>query len=447
MSISLSKSLSTKDQVNSTLWSAGIINDTVIFQSEKTTYLYKYKKLLNVQHFNAILHTVNVNKNGAYLRIWGEGLYKLMAGKFQLLPATKNIFSQNRIDEQYALGDGDNLMISRNNGVWYLRKDGSIQKAKADDIDEFIIKNESYQGGEKLKNNIIPISTTKGGLLFIDEKLNIKSVLNSTNGLEFDYITSFIQDRVGDVWGTSDNIFRVSFDTSITYFSTINNLHGPINFITRIDGKLYVRTSKDLYDFVPKNKLEGHSSFVNNNINESGDEILKFDDQLITTNNYTIKSTKNRVTKILSPIYRSNGTIRSKLNPSILFSSNSAVGLLAHKYQNGRWSQIKLLNKDTIQCGNLIEIAPGIIILETRKGLYKYEYNIEGQGNYTKLDADKKFTTNGRLYTRVFNNQDYLFADSLNNFYKVDLLKNKVVYTGFSIDSFVNKYSSRLSMV
>ena len=437
--ISLSKSLPTKDQVNSTLWSAGIINDTVIFQSEKTTYLYKYKKLLNVQHFNAILHTVNVNKNGAYLRIWGEGLYKLMAGKFQLLPATKNIFSQNRIDEQYALGDGDNLMISRNNGVWYLRKDGSIQKAKADDIDEFIIKNESYQGGEKLKNNIIPISTTKGGLLFIDEKLNIKSVLNSTNGLEFDYITSFIQDRVGDVWGTSDNIFRVSFDTSITYFSTINNLHGPINFITRIDGKLYVRTSKDLYDFVPKNRLEGHSSFVNNNVNESGDEILKFDDQLITTNNYTIKSTKNRVTKILSPIYRSNGTIRSKLNPSILFSSNSAVGLLAHKYQNGRWSQIKLLNKDTIRCGNLIEIAPGIIILETRKGLYKYEYNIEGQGNYTKLDADKKFTTNGRLYTRVFNNQDYLFADSLNNFYKVDLLKNKVVYTGFSIDSFVNK--------
>ncbi len=41
---SLSISLPQKDQVNSTLWSAGIINDTVVFQSEKSVYLYKYKK-------------------------------------------------------------------------------------------------------------------------------------------------------------------------------------------------------------------------------------------------------------------------------------------------------------------------------------------------------------------------------------------------------------------
>ncbi len=52
---SLSISLPQKDQVNSTLWSAGVINDTVVFQSEKSVYLYKYKKLISVQNFNAIL--------------------------------------------------------------------------------------------------------------------------------------------------------------------------------------------------------------------------------------------------------------------------------------------------------------------------------------------------------------------------------------------------------
>jgi multidrug efflux pump subunit AcrB len=49
---SLSDKLPKKDQVNSTLWSAGIINDTVIFQSEKSVYLYKYKKPISLQHFN-----------------------------------------------------------------------------------------------------------------------------------------------------------------------------------------------------------------------------------------------------------------------------------------------------------------------------------------------------------------------------------------------------------
>jgi len=436
---SLSENLSQKDQVNSTLWGAGIINDTVIFQSEKSVYLYKYKKLIKVQHFSAILHTAKFNKNGAFLRIWGEGLFKMTGGEFKLIPSTKDVFAQNRIDEQYELDNGDNLLVSRNNGLWYLKKDGTLIKAKSDQLDKFVKENESYTGGKKLINNIISIVTLKGGLLFIDDQLQIRSILNTSNGLDFDYVTSTIQDRVGDVWATSDNIFKVSFDTSMTYFSTINKLHGSVNTIKRIDGKLYVRTSRDLYDFVPKKKLEDQSVFEENNVNELGDEILTFDDQVITTNNYTIKTTKNRITKLLSPIYRSNGTIRSKLNPSLILTANSAVGLLIHQYKNGQWKQVALSNKNTIPCFNLVEEVPGTLVLQTRNGLYKYEYNNEGQGKYTKLEMDTAFTTLKRLGIRTVNGNINLFTDSLNHFYKLDLINNKVLYTGFTIDSFVNK--------
>ena len=436
---SLSDKLPKKDQVNSTLWSAGVINDTVIFQSEKSVYLYKYKNFLKAQHFNSILHTAKINNGGAFLRIWDEGLFKLTDGEFKLIPSTKEVYAQNRIDEQYYLSNGDNLLISRTNGIWYLKKDGTLLKAKSDVLDKILITKESYTGGKTLRNGIIPLSTTKGGLLFIDEQLRLKSILNASNGLDFDYVTSTLQDRAGDVWGTSDNIFRVSFDTSLTYFSTINKLHGFVNSIQRIDGKLYVRTNKDMYDFVPKTNINEQSTFENNGINELGDDVLKFDDQIITTNNFTIKTTKNRVSKVLSPIYRSNNTIRSKLNPSIIFSSNSAVGLLAHQYKNGNWKQLVLDNKDTIRCINILEVVPGTIVLETRKGLYKYVYNAEGQGVYTKLSIDKSFTTLGRLNAKTFNGDIHLFADSLNHFYKLDLEKNKALYTGFTIDSFVNK--------
>ena len=435
---SLSDKLSKKDQVNSTLWSAGVINDTVIFQSEKSVYLYKYKKLLKVQHFNSILHTAKINKGGAFLRIWDEGLFKMTDGEFRLIPSTKEVYAQNRIDEQYYLSNGDNLLVSRTNGIWYLKKDGSLVKAKSDLLDDIVKTKESYTGGKKLKNGIIPISTTKGGLLFIDEQLRLKSILNTSNGLSYDYVTSTIQDRAGDVWATGDNIFRVSFDTSLTYFSTINNLNGFVNSINRINGKLYVRTNKDLYDFVPKTNINGQSTFEKNNINELGSDVLQFDDQVITTNNFTIKTTKNRVTKVVSPIYRTNGTIRSKLNPSIIFSSNSALGLLAHQYKNGNWKQIALTNKDTVKCNNLIEQVPGVILLETRKGIYKYTYNKEGQGSYTKLEIDTAFTTLKRVSIKTFNDNTNLFIDSTNHFYRADLVKNKLVYTGFTIDSFVN---------
>ena len=421
---SLSDKLSKKDQVNSTLWSAGVINDTVIFQSEKSVYLYKYKKLLKVQHFNSILHTAKINKGGAFLRIWDEGLFKMTDGEFRLIPSTKEVYAQNRIDEQYYLSNGDNLLVSRTNGIWYLKKDGSLVKAKSDLLDDIVKTKESYTGGKKLKNGIIPISTTKGGLLFIDEQLRLKSILNTSNGLSYDYVTSTIQDRAGDVWATGDNIFRVSFDTSLTYFSTINNLHGFVNSIDRINGKLFVRTNKDLYDFVPKKNISEQSTFEKNNINELGSDVLQFDDQVITTNNFTIKSTKNRITKVVSPIYRTNGTIRSKLNPSIIFSSNSAVGLLAHQYKNGNWKQITLTNKDTVKCNNLVEEVPGVILLETRKGVYKYTYNKEGQGSYAKLEMDTAFTTLKRLGPRTVNGNINLYTDSLNHLFRISVKNN-----------------------
>ena len=81
---------------------------------------------------------------------------------------------------------------------------------------------------------------------------------------------------------------------------------------------------------------------------------------------------------------------------------------------------------------------PGVILLETRKGVYKYTYNKEGQGNYSKLELDTAFTTLKRVSVKTFNGNINLFIDSTNHFYRADLVKNKLVYTGFTIDSFVN---------
>ena len=111
---------------------------------------------------------------------------------------------------------------------------------------------------------------------------------------------------------------------------------------------------------------------------------------------------------------------------------------MAHQYKNGNWKQIALINKDTVKCNNLVEEVPGVILLETRKGVYKYTYNKEGQGSYAKLEMDTAFTTLKRVSIKTFNDNTNLFFDSTNHFYRADLVKNKLVYTGFTIDSFVN---------
>ncbi|MDA0794729.1 MAG: SpoIIE family protein phosphatase [Bacteroidetes bacterium] len=434
---SLSDKLPEKDKVNSTLWSSGVLNDTIFFSSEKSVYLYKDKKLLSVQHFENVVHTVAVNKGGAFLRIWGEGIYKLNDGKFKYLPSSKKIFAENRIDEQYSLDNGDQLLVSRNVGLWYLKKDGSFVKAESKDVDNFAIINESYGGGSRLKDGTIPITTTKGGVIFIDDNLKVKSILNQQKGLTDVHVTNLFQDRTGDIWGTNFGLFRLSFDSTLTYFSKTNNLVGFVGDILRSNGKLFVKTSDNLFEFKPRNSVYEKSEFKPNNVNDLGGDIIEFDDQIISTNNYDITATKNGKTEVISPLYRSGNTIRSKINPNIIFSSNPVYGLLAHQYTNGKWSALKLAKQDSIKPRNIKEVAPGKILALTREGIFIYDYNKSGQGNFTKLGIDKQFTQSGRLNLATFNESTHVLVDSLYNHYKLNLEKYQAELTNIKIDTLI----------
>jgi len=434
---SLSDKLPEKDKVNSALWSAGELNDTIIFQSDKSVYLYKDKKLLSVEHYKKIITPVQTTKGDAFLRVIGEGLFRLVTGKFTLIPSTKEIFAQNGINKIYSLDNGDLLLVSRDIGLWLLKKDGRLEKAKSDEADQYIKRYEAYASGDKLKNGIIPIATNKGGLLFINTDLSIKAILNEENGLNDNFNTNTFQDRNGDVWGTNIGLFRVDFDTTLTYFSTKNKLKGSVSDVRRHNGTLYVRTRTDLYTFVPKTNIFEQSKFVRNNVNEIAlaQSILAFDDQIITTNNFSIKTTKNGKTEVISPITRNRNTIRSKLNPTIIFSANNVYGLLAHQYKNGKWSALKLAKQDFIKPFKIVEVAPGKILAQTREGIFVYDYDSSGQGNFTKLGLDKQFTKSGRLSVWTFNESTHVLVDSLRNHYRLNLENYKAELTNIKLDT------------
>ncbi len=436
---SLSDKLNKKDALNSGIWGLAIHHDTVFIQSEKAVYLYKYRKLLKVIHFNNITHILTETPDGVFLRVWDMGLSKYQNGEFKIIPSTKDLFAKNRVDGVYLLQNGDHLLVSRNVGLWLLKPDGSLVKAKSDIIDDYAKNGESYFGDRVLKNGYIPMTTGYRGLVFMDQNLNLVSVLNKKNGIEDEHISFYTQDRVGDIWAaTTSEIFKSSFDTSLTYYSTINGISGSVDFINRINGKIYIRSSNDLYSLEPKNKIEDIVTFKTHGLNELGSDVITFGNQIITTNNYTVKSTLNGRTSIVSKIYRSTQSIQSKLNPRLLFTSNYAYGLLVNEFKNGKWNSVTLAGQDTIKCFSLSEPIPGNIIIVSLNGIYNYQYDITGKGTYTRLTRDKKFTTKDFLKITALNGGEYVLSDSLDNFYKIDLKANKLVYTGFNLSTITN---------
>jgi hypothetical protein len=435
---SLSDKLPEKDKVKSSLWSAKELNDTIIFQSEKSVYFYKKKKLLRVEHYKNIIHTLRTTERDAFLRVWGEGLFRLINGKFTLIPSTKEIFAQNTMDEIYSLDNGDILLVSRNIGLWLLKKDGRLEKAKSDEADQYVKFYESFLGN-RLKDGTILISTLKGGLLFINNDLSIKAILTEENGLIDNYIANTFQDRNGDVWGANVGLFRVDFDTTLTYFSPKNKLRGFVTDVLRHNGTLYVRTVRDLYTFVPKTNIYEQSQFVGNKVNELSlsKATLPFDNQIITSNSFSIKTTKNGKTEVISPLYRTNYTIRSKLNPSIIFSANRVYGLLAHQYKNGKWSALKLAKQDFVKPNKIVEVATGKILAQTPEGIFVYDYDSSGQGNFTKLGLDKQFTKSGMLGVWTFNESTHVLVDSLRNHYRLNLEKYQAELTNIKLDTLI----------
>jgi len=185
---------------------------------------------------------------------------------------------------------------------------------------------------------------------------------------------------------------KISFDPSLTNFSSINGLKGGVSDIHRIGGTLYVRTSDDLFRFNAKKSVADLSTFSSMGITELGGRFISFGDQIVNTNNYTINAIYKGKKIHVSSLYRSNHSIQSKLNPNLLYSSNSAYGLLLHEFKQGKWDSVTLKNGEAYSGNNLKEISPGKILISTRKGIVEFAYAKSGQGVFTSYKPDKLFT-------------------------------------------------------
>uniref|UniRef100_UPI00404A07CE SpoIIE family protein phosphatase n=1 Tax=Algoriphagus sp. TaxID=1872435 RepID=UPI00404A07CE len=98
---------------------------------------------------------------------------------------------------------------------------------------------------------------------------------------------------------------------------------------------------------------------------------------------------------------------------------------------------LKLAKQDSIKPGNIQEVAPGKILAQTREGIFIYDYDKSGQGNFTKLGIDKQFTQSGRLGLATFNESTHVLIDSLDNHYRLNLEKYQAELTNIKLDTLI----------
>ena len=438
--ISLSDKLPKKDEVTSTFWGIVIHQDTVFFQTENAVYLFKDKKYLRSYKFKDDVHIILGSPDGVYLRIWGKGLYKYAAKDgFSVIKGSEKLFAQNRIEANYQLDNGDHLLVSRNIGLIRMTKKGEFLPVDNPYANKYVMEGKSYINDKVMRNGKIAIITNDRGILFLNQDLSTNAEVGLSSGLPETGLGFVMQDRVGDIWGANSGATKISFDPSLTNFSTLNGIVGGVSDILRHKGKLIIRTNDDLFQFVPKKSITETSVFKSLDVKELGGSLVLFNDQIVCTNNYSINAVLNGKKIKISDIYRSNKSIQSKLNPTLLFSSNSAYGLLLHQFNGKVWKQIKIIGGDQYRGSNVSELEPGILLISTRKGIVMFKYDVSGQGTFTPLPQDKSFAKTKQQKGIVYLKDDILATcDSSNKVFIIDTKAQKLKYSGFSLDGMVS---------
>ena len=438
--ISLSDQLPKKDEVTSTFWGLVVHHDTLFFQTENAVYLFKDKKYLRSYKFKDDVHIILGSPDGVYLRVWGRGLFKYAAKDgFSVIKGSEKLFARNRIEANYQLDNGDHLLVSRNIGLIRMTKKGEFLPVNNPYANKYVMEGKSYINDKVMRNGKIAIITTDKGILFLNQDLSTNAEVSMSSGLSEAGLYFVIQDRVGDIWGANSGATKISFDPSLTNFSSLNGIVGGVSDILRHKGKLIIRTGRDLFQFVPKKSITETSVFKSLDVKEQGGSLSLFDNQIVSTNNFSIKAILNGKKIKISDTYRSNKSIQSKLNPTLLFSSNGAYGLLLHQFNGKVWKQIKIIGGDQYRGSNVSELEPGKILISTRKGIVMFKYDVSGQGTFTPIDQDKSFAKTKQLKGLFYLNNDVLAScDSSNKVFIVDTKAQKLRYSGFSLDEMVS---------
>ena len=451
------------------IWGTAILDNKIymytpnfIFRWDGESFdkIWKFSDYVGGRSSKGKVHGFGVVGNTIYIRRWGHGLYKKVNDEFEFIEESE-FFAQNRIELFYELKNKDVLLLGRSLGAYILKPDGTFIKSKNQDLNNWLINNWVYVSDhlKPFNDGTIPIHSSNGGLLIIDENLNIKNLINYEDGLQTSAINvAYIDPSQNVLIGSPLGFSKVNLNNSLTYYDNNYGIEGYVwSLIKRIDGKLYFGSTEDLYSLKSIN-----NPLLNNKVNqlEINDQVgnyHKFDNSIIVNHNYGTSEYNNGSIKNISRDYGLWMTDQSQLNKKILLASHRIDGMTPMKRDSD--GNFKIINKFQPKEGygvlNYEEISPGKIFLNTtlNQGSYFAEYDRDGNFKFIKAEHPLKDSIKNTLIDSLKNDLSLLpdssfswsntkigyvaFSDSA-SIHKIDIKNNKLIYTGINMSEIVN---------
>lgn len=309
-------------------------------------------------------------KERIFIRVFGKGIFELKENSFKLLKNSA-VFINNRIESAHIFNDNI-IFFSSSSGAYEMNDNGEFKRIKNKPLNRWLIDNKVYNTEEiKLfKDNRFALISLEGGVLILDEGLNIVDQINQDDGLLSNTITSFFIDINDDLYLTSLlTSSKVKMNKSLTTYNESDGIKGLVRKIKRLNNQLFFSTTEDIF------KVNYNSNpLINNKIEDLGiDDIPKsftsLDDAIVSANNLNLSATFNNKKTIISNDRLIQSPQKSLIDKSLLIVAHPIEGIIFFKKKINNFIQkiktIKVYDKGII---GLKEITPGKLYVELSEG-------------------------------------------------------------------------------
>lgn len=377
--ISLVNNIEGQDRAFTEIWKTHVTSHSIYFQAREKLFELKNDKI-KVWMPKTTFHLSFTVKDWLYVTQTGTGLMQVLEDTI-IIAGNGEIFSDKLIYSMLPYENNKIFIGTRNHGLYLFDGISSVPfKTKADG---FLMKNHHYTG-VLLSNGDYALGTLRKGVIILDKKGNIKSLINKTSGLQDENVYASYLDNQDGLWlGLGNGISRVEVSSPLSVYQDASGLKGNVEAIVRHNGVLYTATHQGVFYLSNELKIKDEErgeievfkpvpgiktqawSLVS--INENNQDML-----LVSTSEGIYYISDNKANYIRDGT--SMSIHRSKKNPDRVFIGlNDGVGSI--RLSKGKWINEGNINGFKDNTHMVVEGKNGDVWLATKgNGAYKVSF-------------------------------------------------------------------------
>ena len=396
-----------------------------------------------VDTFGTIQTLIKVDDR-IFVRVWGIGLFELKNDDFKFVEKSE-IYSNNRIESMFSLNKNEIAILSSNLGV-LIYNGSQFKSSKNKILNNWVKEKLIYNTSEtkKLSDGKIPLISFEGGIMIIDDQLNIVDLIDLNDGLPSNTITSIYIDINDDLYITSLlSASKIRLSNSITSFGESNGIKGLVQSIKKINDEIYFSTTEDVFKIEISNSPMDNSNIRDLEFNDIPKNFIQIQNDLLSVNNLNTILLKGKNKTLFSSDRQLESPLQSIIYDDMVIMSHPIDGVVFFKISKSGTVR-KIRSKrifDQVGVLGIKELSAGTLFVEAINGEGSFigKYDKYGNISFTRLLTPD----NEALFSSKEYSKDQLFNSNISD-EDVQVLELNILDTGvgyFIFDQNLDLYS------